>query len=31
MTLFIESLLMLLLFYIIGVGLGWLLWGRGRA
>lgn len=31
MTLLIESLLMLLLFYVIGVGLGWFLWGRSRA
>jgi hypothetical protein len=28
MTLLIESLLALLLFYLIGVGLGWVLWGR---
>lgn len=28
MALLIESLLTLLLFYVIGVGLGWLLWGR---
>jgi hypothetical protein len=28
MTLFIESLLVLLVFYVIGVGLGWLIWGR---
>jgi hypothetical protein len=28
MTLLIESLLVLLLFYVIGVGLGWLIWGR---
>ncbi len=30
MTLLIESLLVLLLFYVIGVGIGWLLWGRGK-
>ena len=30
MNLFIESLLTLLLFYLIGVGIGWLLWGRGN-
>ncbi len=29
MALLIESLLALLLFYVLGVGLGWLLWGRG--
>jgi hypothetical protein len=28
MTLLIESLLVLLLFYVIGVGIGWLIWGR---
>jgi hypothetical protein len=28
MPLLIESLLTLLVFYLIGVGLGWLLWGR---
>jgi hypothetical protein len=28
MTLLIESLLALLLFYLIGVSLGWVLWGR---
>jgi hypothetical protein len=28
MPLLIESLLVLLLFYCIGVGFGWLLWGR---
>ncbi len=28
MSLFIESLLSLLLFFIIGVGLGWILWAR---
>jgi hypothetical protein len=28
MPLLIESLLTLLLFYVIGVGFGWLLWGR---
>lgn len=26
MTLLIESLLTLLLFYVIGVGIGWLIW-----
>ncbi len=31
MSLLMESLLMLLLFYVIGVGLGWLLWGRSDA
>jgi hypothetical protein len=31
MSLLMESLLMLLLFYIIGVGIGWLLWGRRSA
>jgi hypothetical protein len=31
MTLLIESLLTLLLFYIIGVGIGWLLWGRSKS
>ena len=32
MSLLLESLLMLLLFFAIGVGLGWMLWGRnGRA
>ncbi len=29
MPLLVESLLVLLLFYGVGVGLGWLLWGRG--
>ena len=28
MPLLLESLLTLLLFYIIGVALGWVLWGR---
>ena len=28
MTLFIETLLLLLIFYALGVGLGWLIWGR---
>ncbi len=28
MTLLVESLLVLMLFFAIGVGLGWLLWGR---
>ena len=28
MPLLIESLLTLLVFYLIGVDLGWLLWGR---
>lgn len=28
MTLFVESLLALLLFYGVGVGIGWLIWGR---
>jgi len=28
MSLLVETLLVLLLFYVIGVGLGWLLWGR---
>lgn len=28
MTLLIESLLALLLFYLVGVGIGWVLWGR---
>jgi hypothetical protein len=28
MNLFIESLLSLLLFFVIGVGLGWILWAR---
>ncbi len=31
MALLIESLLVLLLFYVIGVGFGWILWGRSRA
>jgi len=31
MNLFIESLLVLLTLYLIGVGIGWLLWGRGKA
>lgn len=31
MSLLMESLLVLLLFYVIGVGLGWLLWGRSDA
>lgn len=26
MNLFIESLLTLLLFYVVGVGIGWLVW-----
>ncbi len=30
MPLLVESLLMLLLFYLIGVGVGWLLWGRSK-
>lgn len=28
MSLFFETLLVLMLFFAIGVGLGWLLWGR---
>lgn len=28
MTLFVESLLALLLCYVVGVGIGWLIWGR---
>jgi hypothetical protein len=28
MTLFVESLLSLILFYVVGVGIGWLIWGR---
>ncbi len=28
MALLIESLFVLLLFYGLGVGLGWLIWGR---
>jgi hypothetical protein len=28
MNLFIESLLSLLLFFVLGVGLGWILWAR---
>lgn len=28
MNLFIESLLSLLLFFVLGVGIGWLIWGR---
>lgn len=28
MALLIESLIALLLFYLIGVGLGWLIWAR---
>ncbi len=28
MNLFIESLLSLLLFFLIGVGLGWVIWAR---
>jgi uncharacterized membrane protein YciS (DUF1049 family) len=28
MTLFIESLLSLLLLYAVGVAIGWLIWGR---
>jgi hypothetical protein len=32
MNLFVESLLTLLLFYVVGVAVGWLLWGRnGKA
>jgi hypothetical protein len=32
MNLFIESLLVLLAFYLVGIAIGWLLWGRrGRA
>ncbi len=32
MNLFIESLLVLLAFYLGGIAIGWLLWGRrGRA
>lgn len=31
MNLFIESLLVLLTLYLIGVAIGWLLWGRGKA
>jgi hypothetical protein len=31
MNLFIESLLVLLTLYLIGVGIGWLLWGRSKA
>ena len=30
MPLLVESLLALLLFYLIGVGVGWLLWGRSN-
>lgn len=30
MPLLIESLLTLLLFYLIGVGFGWVLWGRSN-
>jgi len=28
MPLIVESILVLLLFYILGIGLGWLLWAR---
>lgn len=28
MSLLIESLLALLLFYVLGVGIGWLIWAR---
>lgn len=31
MNLFVESLLTLLLFYLAGVAIGWLLWGRRSA
>jgi hypothetical protein len=31
MALLMESLIALLLFYVIGVGFGWLLWGRRSA
>jgi hypothetical protein len=28
MSLFVESLLSLLIIYTVGVGIGWLVWGR---
>lgn len=28
MSLLIESLIALLLFYVLGVGIGWLIWAR---
>lgn len=28
MSLFVESLLTLLAFYVVGVGVGWVFWGR---
>ena len=31
MNLFIESLLVLLAFYVLGVGLGWIVWARREA
>jgi hypothetical protein len=31
MPLLMESLLLLLLFYVVGVLMGWLLWGRRSA
>ena len=31
MSLLLESLLVLMLFFFIGLGLGWLLWGRDSA
>jgi hypothetical protein len=31
MPLLMESLLVLLMFYVIGVAIGWLLWGRRSA
>jgi hypothetical protein len=30
MSLLIETLLVLMLFYMIGLGIGWLIWGNSR-